>query len=109
MKIDTNEIQDDIADKIREYKINNPVVGTIESFKHTIHYTSPNIILLTPYKVPINIIIQTKEVFNRLLALKIIRKSNSPFNFPAIPIYKRNGSVRLEIDFPRINAKTTLE
>ncbi|KAG0427664.1 hypothetical protein DMUE_5887 [Dictyocoela muelleri] len=44
MKIDTNEIPDDIANNIRDYKNNNPAVGTIKSFKHTIHYTSPNIV-----------------------------------------------------------------
>ncbi|KAG0437726.1 hypothetical protein DMUE_3525 [Dictyocoela muelleri] len=75
-KIDTNEIPNDIANKIREYKINNPAVRTIESFKHTIHYTSSNIVSLTPYKVPINIIKQTKVEINRVLALKIIRKVN---------------------------------
>ncbi|KAG0427973.1 Retrovirus-related Pol polyprotein from transposon 17.6 [Dictyocoela muelleri] len=109
MKIDTDEIPDDIANKIREYKINNPAVGSIESFKHTIHYTSPNIVSLAPYKVPIQIRKLTKEEINRLLALKIIRKSNSPFNSPALPIYKRNNSVRLAIYFRKINAYTTPE
>lgn len=98
--------QSDLSRIIADYKTNNPIVGTIENFNHKIHYNSPEIISLTPYKVPINIREQTKGEIKRLLELNIIQKSDSPFNSPALPILKNNGTVRLVIDYRKINANT---
>ncbi|KAG0420474.1 Transposon Tf2-6 polyprotein [Dictyocoela roeselum] len=109
LKVDTQQIPRDLETQIKDYRANNPIVGTIEQFKHTIHYNSPEVIALTPYKVPLNIRKQTKAEIKRLLELKIIQKSNSPFNSPALPIFKRDGTVRLAIDYRRINANTTPE
>ncbi|KAG0439306.1 Transposon Tf2-9 polyprotein [Dictyocoela muelleri] len=100
------EQQADIAKMISDYQINNPTLGTIKNFNHKIHYNSSEIISLTPYKIPINIREQTKKEIKRLLQLKIIQKSDSPFNSPALPILKSNGNVRLVIDYRKINAHT---
>ncbi|KAG0420219.1 Retrovirus-related Pol polyprotein from transposon opus, partial [Dictyocoela roeselum] len=56
--------------------------------------------------VPINMREQTKGEIKRLLELNIIQKSDSPFNSPALPILKNNGTVRLVIDYRKINANT---
>ncbi|KAG0440595.1 Retrovirus-related Pol polyprotein from transposon [Dictyocoela muelleri] len=44
-----------------------------------------------------------------LLENKIIRKSNSKYSFPAFPILKSNGRVRLVIYYRKLNAITLKE
>lgn len=38
-----------------------------------------------------------------MLNLGIIERSNSPFSIPIVPVFKKNGDVRLYIDARRIN------
>lgn len=57
--------------------------------------------------LPINIRQATKAKIQKLLEIKITSKGDSFYNLPALPIYKRNGTVRLAIDCQKINEKTT--
>lgn len=41
----------------------------------------------------------------RIVDLKIIEQSNSPYSIPIIPVFKKNGKVRLCLDARKINAK----
>ncbi|MGL4501242.1 MAG: reverse transcriptase family protein, partial [Planktothrix sp.] len=94
---------------IRDYKDSNPEVGQIEGVEHTILLTSSEPISAKPYKIPLALREKTKEDVNRLLRLNIIQKSDSPYNSPALPIYKRNGSIRLASDYRKINSHTSPE
>lgn len=109
MKIETDKAMKTVEMAIEDYKKNNPEIGTIKKFTHKIHYNSAEIVSVKPYKVPIHIKEATKKEIHKLLKMNIIQKSESPFNSPALPIYKRNGTVRLEIDYRKINANTTPE
>lgn len=40
-----------------------------------------------------------KEELEKLISSGAIRKSRSPFSSPAFPIRKRNGQIRLVIDY----------
>ncbi|KAG0436690.1 hypothetical protein DMUE_4102 [Dictyocoela muelleri] len=55
LKIDTQQILIDLETQIKAYRDNNQVVGTIVHINYTIHYNSPEVIALAPYKVPLNI------------------------------------------------------
>ncbi|KAG0437952.1 hypothetical protein DMUE_3391 [Dictyocoela muelleri] len=79
MCINQTKITTDIERLISEYKSNNLTVGTIDNTSQKIQYKSVNIVNLTPYRVPINIREQTNDEIKRLLKLKIIQKSDSPF------------------------------
>lgn len=41
----------------------------------------------------------TKKEVERLQSLNVIRRSNSNYGSPAFPILKKNGNVRLVIDY----------
>ncbi|KAG0442502.1 Retrovirus-related Pol polyprotein from transposon gypsy [Dictyocoela muelleri] len=43
---------------------------------------------------------------NNLVSLNIIRASKSPYSSPAFPIIKRNGKIRLVIDYRKLNKIT---
>jgi hypothetical protein len=47
----------------------------------------------------------TKEEITRLKGLGIIRDSNSVYASPAFPIKKKNGEIRLVVDYRLLNEK----
>ena len=48
-----------------------------------------------------------KEEIKKLLELGIIEKSNSNFVSPCFAVLKSNGSIRLVIDYRKLNSYTT--
>lgn len=46
------------------------------------------------------------DELKRLLRLKIIRQSTSAFASPAFPLLKKNGNVRLVVDYRQLNSLT---
>ncbi|KAG0435920.1 Transposon Tf2-6 polyprotein, partial [Dictyocoela muelleri] len=104
----TGNVKSSRLDKLlEEYKAQNPPIGKIENYSHIIHLETNKLLKTTPFKIPLSIRDKTKEEIDRLLDLRIIQKSESPYNSPALPIYKRNGTIRLVIDYRKINSYTT--
>lgn len=50
-----------------------------------------------------------REEIKRLLDLDVIQESNSMFVTPAFLIVKRNGTVRLAVDYHKLNKMTIKE
>ncbi|MEG0362118.1 MAG: reverse transcriptase domain-containing protein [Longicatena sp.] len=91
---------------IQTYKFVNPNLGKIPNITMKIKLMKEDPIFRKPYSIPIQLIEPMKMEIKRLLNLNIIRESNSPFCFPAFPIMKRNGEMRLVVDFRKLNEVT---
>ena len=63
---------------------------------------------LAPYRIPFTLEPAVKEEIQKLLRLNIIRPSKSPYASPAFPIKKKNGSIRLVVDYRKLNAITSI-
>lgn len=59
-----------------------------------------------PYSIPLKLIEETKREIERLIELKVIRKSYSSYCSPAFTIPKSNGKLRLVVDYRILNEKT---
>lgn len=60
----------------------------------------------TSYRVPYSLVPAVKEHIEKLIKLKIIRKSNSSVSSPAFVIRKKNGDIRLVTDYRKLNECT---
>ena len=79
---------------------------TIETTKHKIELISSVPTRAKPIPVPISFLKQTEDEIEKLLRLNVIRRSDSPFAVAAFPIFKKNGSVRLVVDYRALNKNT---
>ncbi|KAG0435786.1 Retrovirus-related Pol polyprotein from transposon [Dictyocoela muelleri] len=95
-----------IIELIREYKIKNKPIGEMNSAKHKIDLIKDKIITESSYRISPRVLSKVQEEIEHLLENKIIRHSKSPYNSPAFPIIKRNGKIRLVIDFRKLNRIT---
>ncbi len=68
--------------------------------------TSDVPINLPPYKIPLGLEAQFKQELKSLLDQNIIEKSTAKWAFPMIPVHKKDGGLRLVVDYRRLNAIT---
>ncbi len=86
------------------YKValNNPRLGLIPNLRHKIMVPQDTTQSSPQYRLPVSIEKETKREIKRLMAQGIIRKSTSNFVSPAFPVLKRNGDIRLVVDFRKL-------
>jgi transposase InsO family protein len=91
------------------YSENSQALGEIPNYRMNITLTDSHPISSKPYKLPYKLKKETEEEIQRLLKLGIIRKSKSLFASPAFPVEKRNGKIRLVVDYRQLNKRTLKE
>ena len=77
-----------------EVTVGNNNMGKYPGIQHEICLENETPIAIKPYKIPHKILQGVEDEINNLLEKRIIRKSDSPYAFPAFPILKRTGEVR---------------
>ncbi|KAG0436947.1 Transposon Tf2-6 polyprotein [Dictyocoela muelleri] len=80
-------------------------IGKFNGFKHKILLKSEPVIRVKNYQTPLNLIIKGNEMLNSLLKNNIIRKSSSLYCSPAFLIPKKNGNLRLVVDYSKLNSR----
>ena len=81
-------------------------IGYTEVVKHTIK-TEDAIPVTQPYRrIPPNQYQEVKEHIQKLLDSSIIRESHSPYASPIVLVRKKNGSLRLCVDYRKLNSRT---
>eukprot|EP00477_Mikrocytos_mackini_P002447 GAHX01002736.1.p1 GENE.GAHX01002736.1~~GAHX01002736.1.p1 ORF type:complete len:1367 (-),score=220.68 GAHX01002736.1:80-4180(-) len=99
----------EIQELVKSNKIRNPDLGEIKFTKHTITLDDYTPFNFRPYILPLSLVEQTQNEVNKLIKEQVIRPSDSSFCSPAFPIVKRNGSIRLVVDYRHLNSKTRKE
>lgn len=81
-------------------------LGYTEVSKHRIHMTD-DVPVTSPFRrIPPNEIQEVKKHIESLLDQNIITKSTSPYASPIVIVRKKNGDIRMCIDYRKLNAKT---
>ena len=81
-------------------------VGLIKGFKHKIETNSHKPISLNPRKVPIHLQDKVDALVDELEKKGIVEKSVSSWNSPIVVVPKKNGDIRLCIDYRHLNSIT---
>ena len=83
--------------------------GHTVTVQHEILVSSNEVIRVKPYKLPFASQEFVKEEIKKLLELNVIEPSVSPFCSPIVLVKKKDGSLRLCIDFRKLNSVTILD
>ena len=122
-----NQILKDIADNVSEkinskdkdqlmklLRMNKDVfsqhkydIGKANLVEHGIDTEKCKPIAFRPRKIPLGLEKDVDRMVDELLKENIIKPSNSPWNFPLVVVRKKNGDIRMCVDYRALNAKTS--
>lgn len=81
-------------------------IGISTTVTHSINLTDDTLIKIPHRRIPPNQIEEVRQHIQQLLKQGIIRKSRSPYAAPIVIVKKKDGSLRLCVDYRALNAKT---
>ena len=81
-------------------------LGSCDLIPHKIVLTDDRPINLPYRRVPPHQVAEVKQLLQSMLDKGIIRRSTSPYASPVVLVRKKNGTLRLCIDYRLLNAKT---
>ncbi len=73
---------------------------------HSIQTTTELPIWSPSYTIPANVEAQFKQELDNLLADGIIEESDSSWSSPPIPVRKKDGSIRIVVDYRKLTSVT---
>ena len=85
---------------------NETAIGKLNVPPHSIRLKDDIPVHSNPYPLTQKYVKEIREEIDRLLSLNLIRKSSSEYCSPAFPVLKRNGKVRIVVDYRKLNEKT---
>ena len=109
----TEEQKDQVYDVLMETQEvlgkNEYDIGNVKVPPHQICLTDDNPVWQKPrvFSDPVNQ--KVEEQCQKLLANHVIRESHSAWSSPVVPVIKSDGSLRMCIDYRRVNAQTKTE
>ena len=107
LNAEQREIVSDLLSEEKEvFSESKNDIGHVKDFKLKINLTD-EILVSEPYrKIPGQLYDEVKNHINDLLANGWIRQSYSSYSSPMVCVWKKDGGLRLCIDFQKLNKKT---
>lgn len=84
----------------------SPGLGRTQTIKHSIRTTDEVAVSIPHRRLPPSQIVAVKEHLQDLLQKGVIRHSTSGYGAPPVFVQKKNGEMRMCIDYRRLNSKT---
>jgi hypothetical protein len=81
-------------------------VGCIKNVKHEIETGNQKPIAVNPRRIPLHVEEKVDDLVQDLERKDIIVKTSSSWNFPIVVVPKKNGDIRMCVDYRRLNAVT---
>ena len=82
-------------------------IGKTNAIQHAIETVNDAPIAFKPRRIPKGLENDVEKMINELLENDIIRESTSPWSFPLVIVRKKNGDIRMCVDYRSLNAKTS--
>ena len=113
-KWDLSHLNEDQQIKLKEvlsrcediFSVNDSDIGEIKDFQMEINLTDNVPVTAAYQKIPPNLYGEVKNYIEDLRTNGWIRESYSSYSSPIVCVRKKDGSMRLCIDYRRLNAKT---
>ncbi len=93
----------------QHFAIFSEIPGCTETTSHCISVTSDNPVWTPSYTIPVHVEKGFQQSVDELLTLGIIEPSQSRWSSPPIPIIKKDGSIRIVIDYRKFHLVTLAE
>ncbi|GFO40607.1 retrovirus-related pol polyprotein from transposon 17.6 [Plakobranchus ocellatus] len=107
--LSASQVQD-VKELLLEFKdILTSAPGCTNTLCHEIRLTTDDVIRVKPYPLPFAARDFVTQEVKDLLSLGVIEPSDSPYCFPIVVVKKKDGSMRLCIDFRKLNAVTVFD
>ena len=91
------------------FSLNDMDLGFTDVYRHTINTGDTPPIAVLPRRIPMAVEHKLDEQIEQLLENNIIRESNSPWNSPVVVVAKKNGDIRMCVDYRNLNSVTDKE
>lgn len=99
-----DHIQRNIDKLIHQYpEVFRDTPGEIKGYECVIRLKNDKPVNQRPYPIPITKREAVEKEVKRMLDMDIIKQSRSPYSVPIVPVFKKNGDVRLCLDARKIN------
>lgn len=97
-------IQEKLDRLIRQYpRVFRDTPGEIDGYECKIRLKNDKPINQRPYPIPVTKREAVEKEVQRMVNMGIIKQSRSPYSVPIVPVFKKNGEVRLCLDARKIN------
>ncbi|KAG0420357.1 Transposon Ty3-G Gag-Pol polyprotein [Dictyocoela roeselum] len=101
-----NKTEEKFMNMIKRMKNTNPKIGTIDQFEHEINLKEDFKPKFKEYSVPLKFKGEMETHLKELQTAKIIKESEADIVSPAFMIRKKNGKIRLVVDYRELNKHT---
>ena len=81
-------------------------IGCTREVEHKILTGNSPPVMLNPRRVPLALEKKGDELIDKLVEQGVIRPSHSPWNAPIVVVQKKNGDIRMCVDYRKLNAVT---
>ncbi|CAH1723231.1 unnamed protein product [Aphis gossypii] len=83
--------------------------GKIKNYECKIKLKNNTPICVKPYPIPVSKQEAVNKEVEKMLKMGIIERSRSPYSIPVVPVFKKNGEVRLCLDARKINEQIVMD
>lgn len=102
--------QEQLREMLRQHKdmfsTDDTDIGICNAIKHRINLLDPTPFKQRHRKIPPSLIEDVRQHIEQLLAAGVIRPSKSPFTSNVVLVRKKNGKLRLCVDYRMLNERT---
>ena len=106
----TSEEQSQMTKLFYKYKdcfcVNDDDLGYTETIKHKIETVTDQPIKVPHRRIPPYQMEEVRQHISKLLKQNVIRRSTSPYAAPVVLVRKKDGSLRLCVDYRQLNSNT---
>lgn len=88
------------------FALNISELGATQAAEIQIELTSDSVVTYRPYRLSYSERENVSKIIDELKENKIVRDSNSPFSSPILLVRKKNGEIRMCVDYRALNAIT---
>lgn len=99
-------VKEMLREESESFSISDDDIGSIENLRLSISLKDTEPVAKTYLSVPRPLYQEMKSYLHDLITQGWVRKSNSPYASPVVCVRKKDGSLRLCIDYRELNRKT---